>query len=213
MTASMRGSMDLDGDVEKLRSFYDGWAEDYDHDVASHDYGMPDMMRRTVADAVAAIGWSDTRDSLAILDAGCGTGLVGAALHTDGWTNLRGVDLSEPMIARARERGIYQSLEGGIDLTVPVAAHLVASADVVVVGGVFTVGHVPPLALATMATLTRDGGLLVASTRTAYREDTDWDEVTQQLIASGLLELVVHHSDAPYTMDSLADYWAWRVRT
>lgn len=45
-----------------------------------------------------------------VLDLGCGTGLMGAALGRDAlW--LKGVDLSAHMIAAARKRGQYQSLE------------------------------------------------------------------------------------------------------
>ena len=48
MTESMHGAMSLDGDVDRLEKFYDGWAGDYDADVAEHGYGLPEMMARTV---------------------------------------------------------------------------------------------------------------------------------------------------------------------
>jgi SAM-dependent methyltransferase len=41
----------------------------------------------------------------AILDLGCGTGVYSAALAERGW-NVTGVDLSEDMLRRARERGV-----------------------------------------------------------------------------------------------------------
>src|SRR5262249_53264641 len=46
---------------------------------------------------------------LDILDAGCGTGLVGS-LVADRARVLDGVDLSGAMVARARERGVYRGL-------------------------------------------------------------------------------------------------------
>lgn len=43
-----------------------------------------------------------------VLDAGCGTGLVGAGLHARGWDDLTGADISAGMLAKARARGIYR---------------------------------------------------------------------------------------------------------
>ena len=49
----------------------------------------------------------------AILDAGCGTGLVGDHLIRRQPKSLDGVDLSEAMLARAQKRGIYDRLHMG----------------------------------------------------------------------------------------------------
>ena len=211
MTESMHDAMSLDGNVDKLRRFYDGWADEYDADVGSHGYGMPDMVASTLADAVDALGWKVDRTKISVIDAGCGTGLVGEALRTAGWTDLRGVDLSVEMAEKAAARGIYRTVEGGVDLTSPAADHLRGSSDAVTVGGVFTVGHVPPTALISMASLARNGGVLAVSTRDAYQRDTDWHGVVAELESDGLLERLVHTANGPYTMDSTGDYWAWKV--
>lgn len=213
MTDSMRGVMGLDGDVDKLAAFYDGWAAAYDEDVGTHGYGMPATVVATMLAAIAA----DPRlasladRSVRVLDAGCGTGQVGRCLVDAGYRNLRGVDLSPEMVNVAAALGIYRSLRGGVDLTAPVDDELAAAADIVTVGGVFTVGHVPPEALATMAGLVRPGGLLVVSTRKAYHEQTDYRRVSARLVADGRLDLIHHVEDGPYTMDSTGDYWAYRV--
>ena len=213
MTESMREAMSLDGDVDKLAAFYARWASYYDDDVSSHGYGLPAMMVETVL-AAARIDETTTRfddRSLRILDAGCGTGLVGVALQCAGYTELHGIDLSPEMIERALERDIYSSLQAGVDLAVPVPEHLLAAADIVVVGGVFTVGHVPPEALEVVATLARPGGLLVVSTRASYHADAGFRDTRRRLTDDGLLQQLVHIAGAPYTMDSTGDYWAWRV--
>ncbi len=52
-----------------------------------------------------------------ILDAGCGTGLVGIALKQKGYESVDGFDLSEEMIKVAAATGVYKSLNSGIDMT------------------------------------------------------------------------------------------------
>ena len=187
MTESMRQVMSLDGDVDKLTAFYADWASYYDADVADHGYGLPDMMLAAVRAAAdhddAAARYLDR--SVPVLDAGCGTGLVGQVMYDAGYTELSGIDLSHEMVERARERGIYTTLEGGVDLSTPVPDHLLAKATIVLVGGVFTVGHVPPQALAVVAGLAEPGGLLVVSTRRAYQDETDFVAVQQAMVDDG----------------------------
>ena len=212
MTESMHGAMSLDGDVEKLSSFYDGWAADYDADVASHGYGLPDMMVRTVLAGADRLGTAPaTVRAARLLDAGCGTGLVGDALHHDGFEDLHGIDLSAEMVEVARGRDIYRTLEAGIDLTKPLPEHLRQAAEIVTVGGVFTIGHVGPDALAICAGLVRQDGMLVVSVRQAYLAETDFAATVAALESTKRLIPLVHAQDAPYTMDSTGDYWAWRV--
>ncbi len=213
MTESMREVMSLDGDVDKLATYYARWADEYDDDVASHGYGLPEMMVQTLQRAIGEVRPDSpayTR-SPNVLDAGCGTGLVGAALHAAGWSTIDGVDLSHEMADNAAVRGIYRSVRGGVDLTVPPTDDLRHSAPIVTVGGVFTVGHVPPEALEQMAELVEPGGILVVSTRRAYHEETDFHAARERLESSGRLHQLVHLPDAPYTMDSTGDYWAWQT--
>jgi len=214
MHEAIRDSMSLDGDAEKLSNYYRDWAETYDDDVASHGYGLPSMMVRTVESALTA------RDpeaqhldrSIRVVDAGCGTGLVGAALCDAGFDDLHGVDLSEEMIQHAARRGVYSSLMGAVDLSNRVPDELRGSADLVTAGGVFTVGHAPPSALETMASIARPLGVLVVSTREAYLESTNFVNVAEQLERKGLLRLLLRIEDAPYTNDSNGDYWGFEVR-
>jgi predicted TPR repeat methyltransferase len=50
--------------------------------------------------------------SATVLDAGCGTGLVGELLRPQ-VRHLVGVDMSEPMLAQARQKNVYDSLHRG----------------------------------------------------------------------------------------------------
>jgi len=213
MTESMNESMSLGGDVQKLRSYYKDWAKTYDDDVASHGYGLPSMMVQTVEAAMTALAGTDGRidRSVRVLDAGCGTGLVGSALCDAGFDAVHGIDLSHEMAEQAMRRGVYASIQSGIDLMEAPPDYLHQSAEIVTVGGVLTVGHVPPSALSHLAKLVVPGGLLVVSTRASYIEDTDFCDVVEGLINDGALRLLVRESNAPYTMDSNGDYWAFEV--
>ena len=57
--------------------------------------------------------------NLTIVDAGCGTGLIGVELARHGYRTIDGVDLSPAMVERARQRNVYRDLEDDFDLGVP----------------------------------------------------------------------------------------------
>lgn len=88
-----------------VRQTFDLFAEEFDSKLAELGYRAPALL----AGVVAADGLSPTGD-LAVLDAGCGTGLCGAALRPYA-RKLSGVDLSGGMLERARARGLYDVLE------------------------------------------------------------------------------------------------------
>jgi predicted TPR repeat methyltransferase len=87
-----------------VRHLFDQFSADYDSRMIGQlNYRAPAIMRE-LADLV--IG---ANRKLSILDLGCGTGLGGVAFK-DIATRLDGIDLSPAMIAKARERCIYDEL-------------------------------------------------------------------------------------------------------
>lgn len=101
----------LDG-PEGCRRLYAAWADSYDADFAAGmDYRLPAL----VAGAFLAAGGAGP-----VLDAGAGTGLVGAALLGLGFSGaIDGADLSPAMLARAARLGVYRNLFEA-DLTQPI---------------------------------------------------------------------------------------------
>ena len=102
-----------DKDHQTLRSEYREMAGSYDSgEVAQHCSKM-------LADfAIRLIG---VRPGVRVLDAACGTGLVG--LHLQAWADeIVGIDLSPDMLAEARKKGVYDKLTTG-DISVALKEH------------------------------------------------------------------------------------------
>lgn len=92
---------DLKGDG--VRDYYDKWAETYEAEVTNNAYATPTRC----AEALAATG---VPKATPILDFACGTGLSGEALTIAGFTVLDGMDVSDGMLDKAREKGLYRTL-------------------------------------------------------------------------------------------------------
>ena len=143
---------------DELRDRYQLWAIEYDSDLASMGWRAP----WAAAERVVHHAGGNAR----VLDAGCGTGLVGLALHERGVRRLVGFDLSRAMLDLARARSVYDDVvEGSLLDPLPFEG---GSFDAVVSVGVFTHGHVGPAGLAGLPTVIRPGGFLTMT----FRDDT-----------------------------------------
>jgi predicted TPR repeat methyltransferase len=89
-----------------VTALFDQYAPTFDEHLTHEvNYQGPQLLRAAVLGDGAARG-------LDVLDLGCGTGLCGLAFRDLAGT-LAGVDLSANMLARARERGVYDHLIHG----------------------------------------------------------------------------------------------------
>ncbi len=129
------------------RSYYDAFSEGYEHPRGGGYHALIDQLE------VEAV--SELVRGRAVLEAGCGTGLVLQRLAALA-SSARGFDLSAGMLTRARARGLDVAL--GSVTSVPFADE---SFDVVCSFKVLA--HVPQieLALRELARVTRPGGHLV----------------------------------------------------
>jgi predicted TPR repeat methyltransferase len=87
-----------------VRALFDGYAEHFDEKLGKLKYCGPQLVLRALSQItdVSASSWH-------LLDAGCGTGLVGMQLKSLA-RRLVGVDLSPRMLQIARQRSIYDEL-------------------------------------------------------------------------------------------------------
>jgi len=149
-------------DTEEVARGYDAWAATYEADMAKAGYRHPAVCLALLArhlDAGAA----------PLLDAGCGTGLLGAWLGLVGYPEVDGLDLSDGMLAAARSKGCYRTLFKtalGTALPFPDAAY-----TGIVSAGVFTTGHVGAEALDELARITRSDGVMVVTVKAPIWDD------------------------------------------
>lgn len=142
---------------EENQRLYLQWAETYNRDVtgSAENYIAPMTLAETALQA-------GDQAKGTVLDAGCGTGLVGVALAQGGATTIDGLDLSPAMLKVAEKTGVYRDLVVG-DLTQKVDIPD-NSYDMVTCAGTFTHGHVgPDPALREFVRIVKTGGLIVAT--------------------------------------------------
>lgn len=115
-----------------VSALYDQYAASFEANLRGDlDYRAPELLR-------AELARMNLTKPLAILDAGCGTGLMGQAIK-DWAGTLHGIDLSEKMLEQARSLGIYDQFERAELLTFlrdhPARYDLVIAADVLIYFG------------------------------------------------------------------------------
>ena len=168
--------------VDELADAYAQWADSYEADlVTAMGYEAPE--------AVAACLHRHLPEKHAhILDAGCGTGLVGEALHRLSYESIEGLDYSSAMLDRARQKGIYSRLfEADLTKVLPVADD---AYDAVICVGTLTLGHVGPAVLREFARITRAGGLICCSVRQEAWQRDNYEAALTRLQEGGALSLL-----------------------
>lgn len=169
-------------DTAAVRRVYDEWATTYDlEDVAALlGYPAPERVAERVADLVPA--------HTDVLDAACGTGLLGAALAARGFGSVDGLDLSPAMVRVARRRRVYHDI-GPADLRHGVPGASGKFGVVTCVGG-FAPGHLGPGALTGFLRVLRTDGLLVAAIAEDAWAGGDHAAAVDRLVDGGFAEPV-----------------------
>lgn len=173
----------------ELMDAYKDWAADYDTDTVDR-FGY-----------VAHIATADALDramknkDACILDAGCGTGLVGEELVKRGYQTMDALDYSGEMLEEARAKKIYQD-HIQADLSVPLSIKD-NNYDAIVCTGTFTYGHVKANAFDELVRITKPGGAICFTIREGAYEDYGYRDKMISLEKQKAWELVGMH-DADY---------------
>ncbi len=155
-------------DHEQLMDAYKDWATDYDNDTVGK-FGY-------VAHVASADALDEVLDSNSafILDAGCGTGLVGEELAKKGYTRMDALDYSKEMLDEAERKNIYnRHIQADLSKPLDMEDNLY---DAVVCTGTFTYGHVKANAFDELVRITKPGGIICFTIREGAYEDYGYRE-------------------------------------
>lgn len=171
--------------VAEAKSTYNEWAEDYNREMIDEQH----YVAHTIA-ADYVLKYLECRDiaNVKILDAGCGTGLVGAALAEKGAKQIHGIDLSPGMMEVARRTGAYQSLSPADlsqQLDLPSQSY-----DFIVCVGTMTQGHVGPEAFDEFIRVVKPGGFIISTVRETVWEKNGYKTKVESLEESGKAKLI-----------------------
>lgn len=113
---------------------FNAFANTFDKTLAELGYRGPAQVAEAVAQRLG-----EPRRVLDVLDAGCGTGLCGPLIAPYA-RHLAGVDLSQPMLDKARQREVYDTLTKAeltafLQAAEPASCDLIVSADVLIYFG------------------------------------------------------------------------------
>lgn len=167
--------------VEEKRSVYRDWAKSYDQEVET-DFGYigPREAVRAFCDRVPD-------RNIRLLDAGCGTGLVGRELNLAGYGDIHGVDFSPEMLAEARALGVYASLSEA-DLTRPLQVE--QSFDAAISVGLYGFGPPHIAHLGHVVGATKPGALSLLTVNGRGWEQNEWQRSLPGELKRQDLELV-----------------------
>jgi len=158
---------------EELLKYYQDWTKKnkYDQDMVDWKYTAPQ-------ETVSVLSKYALNKNFRILDAGCGTGLVGIELKKYGYSNIEGVDFSQDMLDLVPQ-GIYKKIEK-VDLnkTLKFKTNIY---DVVMCVGTFTYGHVKPQALDELIRITKNRGLICFTINEGIYEEYGFDNKIKEL--------------------------------
>ena len=158
---------------EELLKYYQDWTDNnkYNKDMVDWNYTAPQ-------ETVSVLRKYALKKNSRILDAGCGTGLVGIELKKYGYSNIEGVDFSQSMLDLVPQN-IYKKIEK-IDLNKPLKFKD-NMYDVLMCVGTFTYGHVKPKALDELIRITKNRGLICFTINEGIYEEYGFDKKIKEL--------------------------------
>lgn len=163
---------------EKSSDIYDDWSETYDVHLM-HEFGY-------VSPRIAAREMENGTESseIDLIDYGCGTGLVGQALHDAGFAKIDGLDISRGMLKQAASKHVYRKLSYA-DLTAKLDL-TDACYDAGCCIGSMGAGHVGAQHVGELLRPLKPGGLFIIIMNGMYYETQGFEAAFLELQERGL---------------------------
>lgn len=174
-----------------VAALYDDWVmSHYDADLAAWGYDAP----ARAADMLSKL-LSGSLSERPLLDAGCGSGLVGAELRRCGLQPIVGGDFSAASVETARSRGLYSDVVQ-LDLNLPLRfadGQFRAVASI----GVFSYLTDSEATVRELLRVVEVGGPVVFTQRTDLWDERNFDRLLSGLSDEGACDVTVSHAE-PY---------------
>ena len=160
---------------------YDEWSQSYEQDLVDN-LGYTGHLIAAKAFAEFA-----PDKAAAVIDIGCGTGLVGQALKTFGYRHIDGIDFSAAMLNVARPKAIYGQLVLG-DLMKKTVIETGAY-QAAVCAGSFAPGHLGPECYPEIIRLVQPGSPIVIFMNGAHFVEDGYQSHIDRLEQSGVWKI------------------------
>ena len=183
---------------EKVLDYYDNWTkkEQYNKDMVVWNYEAPQ-------NTASLLNKHAIDKKINILDAGCGTGLVGKELKKYGFSNLTGVDFSQSMLDLITP-GIYHTIDL-IDLNEPLKFED-NTFDAIMCVGTFTYGHVKAHALNEFIRIVNYQGLICFTINEGIYKEYEFDKKIDELSTNNKWE-IIEFSKSTYIVNKNIEAW------
>ena len=183
---------------EKVLDYYDNWTkkEQYNTDMVVWNYEAPQ-------NTASLLNKHAIDKKINILDAGCGTGLVGKELKKYGYSNLTGVDFSQSMLDLI-PTGIYHTIDL-IDLNEPLK-YGDNTFDAIMCVGTFTYGHVKAHALNEFIRIVNYQGLICFTINEGIYKEYEFDKKINELTTNNQWE-IIELSKSTYIVNKNIEAW------
>ena len=183
---------------KKVLDYYVNWTKNdqYNKDMIDWNYQAP-------YNASKLFNQFANDKKIKILDAGCGSGLVGCELKKLGFVNLHGVDFSQNMLDQV-PKDIYNNLDL-IDLN-KTTKYLKNTFDAVICVGTFTYGHVKANALNEFVRIVKKNGLICFTINEGIYLEYKFDKTIEKLSFNNKWE-ILNFSKSSYIINKNVEAW------
>jgi len=183
---------------EKVLKYYVNWTKkgEYNKNMVSWNYQAPQ-------NTVKLFDKHAPNKNINILDAGCGSGLVGIELQKYGYTKITGVDFSKEMLDLIPSK-IYHQLEL-IDLNKKLKYEN-NFFDAITCVGTFTYGHVKANALNELLRILKKNGLICFTINEGIYKKYQFDIKLKQLSDDKLWN-IIDISKCSYIVNKDIEAW------
>ncbi len=183
---------------EKVLDYYDNWTKkgQYNKDMVVWNYEAPQ-------NTASLLNKHAIDKKINILDAGCGTGLVGKELKKYGYSNLTGIDFSQSMLDLIPP-GIYHTIDL-IDLNEPLK-YEDNTFDAIMCVGTFTYGHVKAHALNEFIRIIKNKGLICFTINEGIYKEYEFDKKINELTTNNQWE-IIEFSKSTYIVNKNIEAW------